>query len=105
MTLRRGFSTSVLFILSVMRELTSPVIDRVKNKLTYPAADGGQKICFVAELERFSVRTVRAMAAILTTRMCVRTHTTQAHALTPRRQAAKRRRKTKYIAEAGLPKR
>ena len=28
-----------------MRELTSPVIDRVKNKLTYPAADGGQKIC------------------------------------------------------------
>ena len=32
-------------ILSVMRELTSPVIDRVKNKLTYPAADGGQKIC------------------------------------------------------------
>ena len=26
-----------------MRELTSPVIDRVKNKLTYPAADGGQK--------------------------------------------------------------
>ena len=27
-----------------MRELTSPVIDRVKNKLTYPAADGGQKI-------------------------------------------------------------
>ena len=37
--------TLVLFILSVMRELTSPVIDRVKNKLTYPAADGGQKIC------------------------------------------------------------
>ena len=33
------------FILSVMRELTSPVIDRVNNKLTYPAADGGQKIC------------------------------------------------------------
>ena len=33
------------FILSVMRELTSPVIDRVKNKVTYPAADGGQKIC------------------------------------------------------------
>ena len=33
------------FILSVMRELTSPVIDRVKNKLTYPVADGGQKIC------------------------------------------------------------
>ena len=32
-------------ILSVMRELTSPVIDRVKNKLTYSAADGGQKIC------------------------------------------------------------
>ena len=32
-------------ILSVMRELTSPVIDRVKNKVTYPAADGGQKIC------------------------------------------------------------
>ena len=32
-------------ILSVMRELTSPVIDRVKNKLTYPVADGGQKIC------------------------------------------------------------
>ena len=30
--------------------------------------------CFVAELERFSVRTVRAMAAILTTRMCVRTY-------------------------------
>ena len=28
-----------------MRELTSPVIDRVKNKVTYPAADGGQKIC------------------------------------------------------------
>ena len=37
--------TLVLFILSVMRELTSPVIDRVKNKVTYPAADGGQKIC------------------------------------------------------------
>ena len=37
--------TLVLFILSVMRELTSPVIDRVKNKLTYPAMDGGQKIC------------------------------------------------------------
>ena len=76
-----------------MRELTSPVIDRVKNKVTYPAADGGQKICGIfsetAELERFSVRTVRAMAFILTTRMCVRTHTTQAHALTP---AAKRRR-------------
>ena len=33
------------FILSVMRELTSPVIDCVKNKLTYPVADGGQKIC------------------------------------------------------------
>ena len=32
-------------ILSVMRELTSPVIERVKNKLTYPAADEGQKIC------------------------------------------------------------
>ena len=32
-------------ILSVMRELTSPVIDRVKNKVTYPAADEGQKIC------------------------------------------------------------
>ena len=31
--------------LSVMRELTSAVIDRVKNKVTYPAADGGQKIC------------------------------------------------------------
>ena len=31
--------------LSVMRELTSPVIDRVKNKLAYPATDGGQKIC------------------------------------------------------------
>ena len=31
--------------LSVMRELTSPVMDRVKNKLTYPAADGGQNIC------------------------------------------------------------
>ena len=30
---------------SVMRELTSPVIERVKNKLTYPAADEGQKIC------------------------------------------------------------
>ena len=28
-----------------MRELTSPVIERVKNKLTYPAADEGQKIC------------------------------------------------------------
>ena len=28
-----------------MRELTSLVIDRVKNKLTYPAANGGQKIC------------------------------------------------------------
>ena len=27
------------------RELTSPVIERVKNKLTYPAADEGQKIC------------------------------------------------------------
>ena len=27
-----------------MRELTSPVIERVKNKLTYPAADEGQKI-------------------------------------------------------------
>ena len=37
--------TLVLFILSVMRELTSPVIDRVKNKLNYSAADGGQKIC------------------------------------------------------------
>ena len=32
-------------ILSVMQELTFPVIDRVKNKVTYPAADGGQKIC------------------------------------------------------------
>ena len=32
-------------VLSVMRELTSPVIERVKNKLTYPAADEGQKIC------------------------------------------------------------
>ena len=31
--------------LSVMRELTSPVIDHVKNKLTYPVADEGQKIC------------------------------------------------------------
>ena len=38
-------SVSHSFILSVMRELTSPVIDRVKNKLTYPVADGGQKIC------------------------------------------------------------
>ena len=28
-----------------MRELASPVIDRVKNKLTYPATDGGQKKC------------------------------------------------------------
>ena len=37
--------TLVLFILSVMRELTSPAIERVKNKLTYPAADEGQKIC------------------------------------------------------------
>ena len=36
----------VVFVcLSVMRELTSPVIERVKNKLTYPAADEGQKIC------------------------------------------------------------
>ena len=34
----------VCVILSVMRELTSAVIDRVKNKLTYPAADGGQKM-------------------------------------------------------------
>ena len=33
------------FILSVIRELTSPVIDRVKNKLTYTVADEGQKIC------------------------------------------------------------
>ena len=32
-------------VLSVMPELTSPVIDRVKNKVTYPAADGGQKLC------------------------------------------------------------
>ena len=34
-------------ILSVMRELTSPVIDHVKNKLTYPVVDGGQKLCGV----------------------------------------------------------
>ena len=33
------------FILSVKWELTSPVIDRVQNGFTYPAADGGQKIC------------------------------------------------------------
>ena len=62
-----GSHVGLSVILPVMR-LTSPVIDRVKNKLTYPAADGGQKIClgncFVAELECFSVRTVRAMAAI-----------------------------------------
>ena len=38
-------SVCLSFILSVMRELTSPVIDRVKNKLTYSATDGGQKIC------------------------------------------------------------
>ena len=38
-------SSCVSVILSVMRELTSPVIERVKNKLTYPAADEGQKIC------------------------------------------------------------
>ena len=36
---------TLVLILSVMQELTSPVIDRVKNKLTYLAADGGQKIC------------------------------------------------------------
>ena len=35
----------VCVCVSVMRELTSPVIERVKNKLTYPAADEGQKIC------------------------------------------------------------
>ena len=42
---RVGLSVCLSVILSVMRELTSPVIDRVKNKLTYSAADGGQKIC------------------------------------------------------------
>ena len=40
-----GRSVCLSVCLSVMRELTSPVIDRVKNKLTYPATDGGQKIC------------------------------------------------------------
>ena len=40
-----AFSFIHSFILSVMRELTSPAIERVKNKLTYPAADEGQKIC------------------------------------------------------------
>ena len=52
-------SFSHSFILSVMRELTSPVIDHVKNKLTYPAVDGGQKICGIfseiASLQSWSV--------------------------------------------------
>ena len=46
------------------RELTSTVIDRVKNEVTYPVADGGQKSCGICpemlrckKLERFSVRT------------------------------------------------
>ena len=38
-------SVCLCVCVSVMRELTSPVIERVKNKLTYPAADEGQKIC------------------------------------------------------------
>ena len=42
---RVGLSVCLSVCLSVMRELTSPVIDRVKNKLTYPATDGRQKIC------------------------------------------------------------
>ena len=40
-----GSWVCVCVCVSVMRELTSPVIERVKNKLTYPAADEGQKIC------------------------------------------------------------
>ena len=40
-----------------MRELTSPVIDRVKNKLTYPVADGGQKnVGFSLKLLRYRAR-------------------------------------------------
>ena len=35
-------SVCLCVCVSVMRELTSP---GVKNKLTYPAADEGQKIC------------------------------------------------------------
>ena len=46
--------------LSVMRELTSPVIERVKNKLTYPAADEGQNICGIfsetALFKRYGVK-------------------------------------------------
>ena len=38
-------SVSVSVCLSVILQLTSTVIVRAKNELTYSAADGGQKIC------------------------------------------------------------
>ena len=50
-----------------MRELTSPVIDRVKHKVTYPVADGGQKICGIfSETALFKSYGVKKPTSVLT---------------------------------------